>query len=391
MDAAFTGTQIAQRRKAMGLTQRQLAEQLHVTDKAVSKWERGVNFPDLGLMENLSSALDTTPATLLGLEKADQNEVVKTMVRVHAEQLEEEQTHLRAAGWGAVVVALLLWAGFLQDEMYSLLGKLIPALIIGGLYLLFKSSAIRKWNWADILLFYGAVFPVILFNLGYLVRDHGFPDTVEYGCIFVCAICTQILCYRTMQQTWAKMLPIIGLVLYSLWHLANGSVMAEGFLCAVLCFAVWMILRKLDKNAKPLPVLKISAVCAVSLVLFGFLYYNSLVKAYVNLRYDHLVQYCETLLKDDSAGNRNYGPWKVSVYPGDGMVQFTTGGAGFGSETSYKGFYYSSGDAHIPFQGQDLPVDVYEPTDTGWWTDGTDNHGTTQRFRKNFYWFEAHF
>ena len=48
MDAQYTGEQISRLRKQKNLTQRQLAEQLHVTDKAVSKWERGVNFPDLG-------------------------------------------------------------------------------------------------------------------------------------------------------------------------------------------------------------------------------------------------------------------------------------------------------------------------------------------------------
>ena len=59
MDAAYTGKEISERRKALGLTQKELAEKLHVTDKAVSKWERGINFPDLGLMENLAKVLDT--------------------------------------------------------------------------------------------------------------------------------------------------------------------------------------------------------------------------------------------------------------------------------------------------------------------------------------------
>ena len=41
MDAKVLGAKIAALRKAQGLTQKQLAERLHVTDGAVSKWERG--------------------------------------------------------------------------------------------------------------------------------------------------------------------------------------------------------------------------------------------------------------------------------------------------------------------------------------------------------------
>lgn len=43
MDNTKTGALIRERRKEKGLTQRELAERLHVTDRAVSKWERGVH------------------------------------------------------------------------------------------------------------------------------------------------------------------------------------------------------------------------------------------------------------------------------------------------------------------------------------------------------------
>ena len=43
MDSERIGGVIFRLRRERGLTQRQLAEQLHVTDKAVSKWERGVS------------------------------------------------------------------------------------------------------------------------------------------------------------------------------------------------------------------------------------------------------------------------------------------------------------------------------------------------------------
>ena len=48
MDAAKLGQFIVQRRKEMGMTQLALAEKLNVTDKAVSRWERGVGLPDIG-------------------------------------------------------------------------------------------------------------------------------------------------------------------------------------------------------------------------------------------------------------------------------------------------------------------------------------------------------
>ena len=69
MKAAETGKRIAALRQQKGWTQKQLAAQLHVTDKAVSKWERGLNFPDLSLVEPLAAALGTTAAALLGLER----------------------------------------------------------------------------------------------------------------------------------------------------------------------------------------------------------------------------------------------------------------------------------------------------------------------------------
>ncbi len=56
MDKAEFGAFVAENRKELGLTQRELAERLHVTDKAVSKWERGLSYPDVTLLEPLAEA-----------------------------------------------------------------------------------------------------------------------------------------------------------------------------------------------------------------------------------------------------------------------------------------------------------------------------------------------
>lgn len=57
MDLIKIGTYIAGKRKALGMTQKQLAEQLGMSDKSVSKWERGICLPDVALYAELCQIL----------------------------------------------------------------------------------------------------------------------------------------------------------------------------------------------------------------------------------------------------------------------------------------------------------------------------------------------
>lgn len=66
MDKERTGQYIRELRKKKNFTQLQLAEQLHISDKTVSKWERGISFPDIELLEPLAELLDTDVVALLG-------------------------------------------------------------------------------------------------------------------------------------------------------------------------------------------------------------------------------------------------------------------------------------------------------------------------------------
>lgn len=65
MDMKKVGKAIAMLRRQSGLTQRALAERLGVSDKAVSKWERGVGLPDIGYLRKLAILLDTDTDSLL--------------------------------------------------------------------------------------------------------------------------------------------------------------------------------------------------------------------------------------------------------------------------------------------------------------------------------------
>ena len=79
MDTLKIGQYIQHLRKTAGMTQKELAAQLHVTDGAVSKWERGINFPDIALLEPLAAILGTTVVDLLSLENASNHEVATAM------------------------------------------------------------------------------------------------------------------------------------------------------------------------------------------------------------------------------------------------------------------------------------------------------------------------
>ena len=68
MNLSKIGQFISRRRMAMGLTQAQLAERLNVTDKAVSKWERGKSLPDVTLFSRVAAELRVSIVELLSGE-----------------------------------------------------------------------------------------------------------------------------------------------------------------------------------------------------------------------------------------------------------------------------------------------------------------------------------
>lgn len=65
MNYETIGKFIQSKRKEKGLTQKELAEKLGVTDKAVSKWERGLGCPDVSILEILAKELDTSILEIL--------------------------------------------------------------------------------------------------------------------------------------------------------------------------------------------------------------------------------------------------------------------------------------------------------------------------------------
>ena len=69
MDIIKVGKNISELRKKKGLTQQELGDKLFVTDKAVSKWERGLSLPDISILEKLADILDTDIYNILQIQK----------------------------------------------------------------------------------------------------------------------------------------------------------------------------------------------------------------------------------------------------------------------------------------------------------------------------------
>ncbi len=115
-----TGKRILKLRHAKGWTQKQLAEMIGVTDKAVSKWERGINYPDLSLLEPLAKAFETTVADLLGLEDSpESNEALETTTRIWLNEKEELKKEFRNRIISNMVLVVIMFIGFIYLYWYS--------------------------------------------------------------------------------------------------------------------------------------------------------------------------------------------------------------------------------------------------------------------------------
>lgn len=177
MNSEKTGKFISELRKEKDLTQLQLSEQLHVSDKAVSRWETGKGFPDIGSLENIADVLNVSVAELLRGERFS-----KDFSKDDAETYTTDLlTLLKKALYQKKIQSLIL--GFLLSAV------ILTTLIIhlnAPIYIRNAENALEIENLSD-----GKIAAVLKEDVaGYEIEDYKEPDDGK--------TCRSISCYRTL-------------------------------------------------------------------------------------------------------------------------------------------------------------------------------------------------
>ena len=109
MDNNKTGRFIAERRKESGYNQKDLAEKLNITDKAVSKWETGRSSPDVSMLIPLSDALGVSVTEILNGEKINEEKISTASNEIIVKSLKKSKSKKLLA----LILALVLLIGVL--------------------------------------------------------------------------------------------------------------------------------------------------------------------------------------------------------------------------------------------------------------------------------------
>ncbi len=119
IDMQCFGSFVAEKRKEKGLTQKQLAEKLYVSNKAVSKWERGQSLPDINLLEPLAQVLGVRVTELLHGKEVEPTD---TLTRDEIQKLLEDTETRRILVDAEIQALMQVPAQLSQQEREQLKG-----------------------------------------------------------------------------------------------------------------------------------------------------------------------------------------------------------------------------------------------------------------------------
>ena len=133
MDLIKIGKFIANCRKGKKLTQEQLAEKLYITDRAVSKWERGLSLPDADKMLELCNILDINVNELLIGEKINMKDYKKKTEELLLELAKKDELKnkkLMTSMWTILITSAIFYIGILLISINMLEEGIVLGIII---------------------------------------------------------------------------------------------------------------------------------------------------------------------------------------------------------------------------------------------------------------------
>ena len=143
MDQIKIGRFIADERKRKGYTQKQLSEKLEISDKTISKWERGNGFPEVSLLLPLCNELDITVNELLSGERVSEEDYQKKAEENMVNLVREAQESKRKIIISAIIaffsllasmpLFIIAQAGMVNTEIQAILIAIGLIVLFGGI------------------------------------------------------------------------------------------------------------------------------------------------------------------------------------------------------------------------------------------------------------------
>ena len=175
MDQIKIGKFIADERKRKGYTQKQLSEKLAISDKTISKWERGNGFPEVSLLLPLCNELEITVNELLSGERVSEEEYLKKAEENMVNLVRETQESKKKIVLSAMIAGLTIIA-----ELGTLVEMALSQFIINLRYMLMAISLSQKvdddfkgiWRWILGFAITDEIFAVAIQNPGKIKRNY---------------------------------------------------------------------------------------------------------------------------------------------------------------------------------------------------------------------------
>lgn len=184
MDSVKTGNFIREQRISLKLTQKELADRINCTDKAVSRWETGKGIPDVSLLIPLSNVLNVSVNEILVGEKIAEEKQLERMEETIVDTINEKQKEVGRLSrilyiFLAVSEIFLIYCFTLSASGSDAMGLLLGLLLVTVIH-----SALLGFTNIDMKL--KCIFPwivtVAFIPSNYLYWESG--EALEVGCLY---------------------------------------------------------------------------------------------------------------------------------------------------------------------------------------------------------------